>query len=218
MSKKALIVYGGWDGHKPKETAAIIAGDLKTSGVEVDLSETLDSFLDKEKLKTYDLIMPHWTMGEITNEQELGLLHAIESGIGLGGFHGGLGDAFRKHTTFQFMVGGQFVAHPDNHKDYSVQIAKKDDPIVAGLKDFTVFSEQYYLHVDPSNEVLVTTTFQTTSAPWVNGVVMPVAWKRMYGKGRVFYSSIGHDTKEFAVPEVREIMRRGLLWAAGVSL
>jgi uncharacterized protein len=214
MSKKALIVYGGWPGHKPKETSQIMAADLKKSGLEVELSNTLDSFLDEARLKTFDLIVPHWTMGQITDEQETSLLHAIESGVGLGGIHGGLGDAFRNNTTFQFMVGGQFVGHPDNHKSYSVHIVKKDDPIVAGLSDFKVFSEQYYLHVDPSNEVLATTTFETTSAPWVNGTVMPTIWKRKYGQGRVFYQAIGHELKEFDVPEVREITRRGLLWAA----
>jgi uncharacterized protein len=91
---------------------------------------------------------------------------------------------------------------------------KKDDPIVAGLKDFAVHSEQYFMHVDPSNEVLATTTFHTTSAPWVNGTVMPVVWKRKYGQGRVFYQAIGHGVTEFQVPQVREITKRGLLWAA----
>src|ERR1700733_1001837 len=105
MSKNALIVYGGWDGHKPKETAEIMATDLKSSGFDVEFSDTLDAFLNDAKLKTFDLIVPHWTMGQITNEQEQGLLRAIESGIGLGGIHGGLGDAFRVNTTFQFMVG-----------------------------------------------------------------------------------------------------------------
>jgi len=214
MSKKALIVYGGWDGHQPKETAAIMAADLKTAGFEVELSDTLDALLDEARLKTLNLIVPHWTMGQIKGEQENALLRAIESGVGLGGIHGGMGDAFRSQSNYQFAVGGQFVAHPDNHKDYVVNITKKADPIVAGLNDFTVHSEQYYMHVDPSNEVLATTTFQTTSAPWVNGTVMPVVWKRKYGQGRVFYQSVGHSTKELEIPEVREITRRGLLWAA----
>lgn len=214
MKKKALIVYGGWDGHKPRETSEIVAKDLRDTGFEVKISDTLDSFSDADSLKTFDLIVPNWTMGEIAAEQEKSLVSAIESGVGLGGFHGGLGDSFRNHTTFQFMVGGQFVAHPDNHKDYVVNIAKSADPIAAGLKDFTVHSEQYYMHVDPSNEVLATTTFQTKEAPWVNGTVMPVAWKRKFGQGRVFYQSIGHGPEEFGVPEVREITKRGLLWAA----
>jgi len=214
MAKKGLIVYGGWDGHQPKETAALIGGDLSASGFEVELSDTLDSLLDEARLKAFDLIVPHWTMGQLTGEQEKALIAAVESGVGLGGIHGGMGDAFRNQTNYQFVVGGQFVSHPDNHKDYVVNFAKTADPIVAGLKDFTIHSEQYYMHVDPSNEVLATTTFQTTSAPWVNGTVMPVAWKRQYGAGRVFYQSIGHSVKELEIPQVREMTKRGLIWAA----
>ncbi len=214
MSKKALIVYGGWPGHAPKETATLIAGDLTGAGFEVELSDTLDSFLDEARLKTFDLIVPHWTMGQLTGEQEKALIDTIASGVGLGGIHGGMGDAFRGQTNYQFMTGGQFVSHPDNHKDHEINFAKTSDPIVAGLKDFTIHSEQYYMHVDPSNEVLATTTFQTTSAPWVNGTVMPVAWKRKFGEGRVFYQSVGHSTKELEIYQVREMTRRGLIWAA----
>jgi uncharacterized protein len=214
IMKKALIIYGGWEGHSPKETSEIFAADLRSAGFEVELSDTLDALLDEAKLKTFDLIVPNWTMGQLSGDQEKGLVAAIESGIGLGGFHGGMGDSFRNSTGYQFLVGGQFVSHPDNHKDYTVQISKKDDPIVAGLDDFTVHSEQYFMHVDPSNEVLATTTFQTTSTPWVNGTVMPVVWKRRFGQGRVFYQSVGHSVKEFEVPQVREITKRGLLWAA----
>jgi type 1 glutamine amidotransferase len=214
MSKKALIVYGGWEGHQPKETSELIAADLKSAGFEVERSDSLDALLDGARLETLSLIVPHWTMGQLSGEQEKSLVAAIDSGVGLGGIHGGMGDAFRSATGYQFLVGGQFVAHPDNHKDYLVRIVKKTDPIMAGLDDFTVHSEQYYMHVDPSNEVLADTAFQTVSAPWVNGTVMPVVWKRAYGQGRVFYQSIGHSLKELSVPEVREITRRGLLWAA----
>jgi type 1 glutamine amidotransferase len=212
--KKALIVYGGWDGHQPAETSAVAAHDLREAGFEVELSDTLDSLGDEKRLKTFDLIVPNWTMGQLTGEQEGALVRAVESGVGLGGFHGGAGDAFRGATAYQFVVGGQFVAHPDDQRDYVVRIVKKDDPIVAGLKDFSVHTEQYFMHVDPSNEVLATTTFQTTSAPWINGAVMPVVWKRRHGRGRVFYQSIGHGPRELEVAEVREITRRGLLWAA----
>ena len=212
--KKALVVYGGWDGHSPKATSELIAGDLRAAGFDVTISDSLDALLDAEKLKTYDLLVPNWTMGQITGDQEKALVSAVAAGTGLGGFHGGMGDAFRSATSYQFVVGGQFVAHPDNMKDYVVHISKASDPIVAGLKDFAVHSEQYYMHVDPSNEVLATTTFQTKDAPWVNGTVMPVVWKRKYGAGRVFYQSIGHGPKELDIPEVREITKRGLIWAA----
>jgi type 1 glutamine amidotransferase len=212
--KKALIVYGGWEGHAPKQTSELVAGDLRAAGFDVELSDELDSLLDEARLKTFDLIVPNWTMGQLTGEQENALVSAIKSGVGLGGFHGGMGDAFRSNCGYQFMVGGQFVAHPDNHKDYTVQIVKRDDPIVKGLSDFSINTEQYFMHVDPSNEVLATTTFKSTSAPWVNGTVMPVVWKRRHGQGRVFYQSVGHTTNELEVPQVREITKRGLVWAA----
>ena len=212
MARKALIVSGGWDGHEPAQVSEIFRKELTDAGLDVKVATTLDALLDNAS--QYDLIVPNWTMGQITGDQENALLNAVKSGVGVGGFHGGMGDAFRVNTTYQFMVGGQFVAHPDDHRDYVVNIVKRDDPIVAGLKDFKFHSEQYYMHVDPNNEVLATTTFETVSAPWVNGTIMPVVWKRKYGAGKVFYSSLGHNAKQFDVPEVREITKRGLLWAA----
>jgi type 1 glutamine amidotransferase len=215
MSKKVLIVAGGWEGHEPVETSEIFRQELTDAGFDVQVSSTLDALLAPELSRTFDLIVPNWTMGQITAEQEKALLEAVEKdGVGLGGFHGGMGDAFRMNSTYQFMVGGQFVAHPDNHKDYVVNIVKRDDSIVAGIADFKFHSEQYYMHVDPSNDVLATTTFETTSAPWVNGTIMPAVWKRRFGAGRVFYSSLGHNAAQFDVPEVREITKRGLIWAA----
>jgi type 1 glutamine amidotransferase len=214
MSKKVLIVSGGWDGHEPAQTSEIFRTELTGAGLEVKVATTLDALLDPALATNFDLIVPNWTMGEISADQEKALVEAVKSGVGLGGFHGGMGDAFRLATGFQFMVGGQFVSHPDNHKDYLVHIVKRDDPIMAGMADFKFHSEQYYMHVDPSNEVLATTTFETVDAPWVNGTVMPAVWKRRFGAGKVFYSSLGHDAKQFDSPEVREITKRGLIWAA----
>ena len=159
------------------------------------------------------LIVPIWTMGTITHEQESGLLNTIAQGVGVAGWHGGMGDAFRNNTEYQFMVGGQWVAHPGGVIDYDVQILDHEDPVTAGLKDFHMHSEQYYMHVDPSNKVLATTTFKGDHAPWVEGTVMPVAWKRHWGTGRVFYCSLGHVAKDFEVPEALTIVQRGMLWA-----
>jgi len=85
---------------------------------------------------------------------------------------------------------------------------------MAGLSSFEYRSEQYYMHVDPANEVLATTTFTGEHAPWTEGVVMPVVWKKRYGQGRVFYCSLGHRAYELDVPELRTILTRGMLWAA----
>ncbi len=212
MSKRILMVWGGWEGHEPKQCVDVFAPLLEKQGFEVDIRDNLDVYL-KPTLKNYDVITQVVTMSSITKEQEKGLLEAIASGVGYAGWHGGMGDSFRNNTEYQFMVGGQWVAHPGNIIDYTVNITKASDPIVAGLKDFKMKSEQYYMHVDPSNEVLATTTFTGEHTPWVEGTVMPVVWKRMWGKGKIFYSSLGHVAKDFEVPEAKEITLRGIEWA-----
>ncbi len=212
--KKALIVWGGWEGHEPKLCTDIFAPMLRERDYDVTISDTLDIYLNTEFMMALDLVVPIWTMGTITREQEKGLLDAIASGVGVGGWHGGMADAFRNNTTYQWMVGGQWVAHPGNIIDYEVNIIDHSDPITAGLSDFKMHSEQYYMHVDPSNQVLATTTFTGEHAAWVKGTVMPVVWKRMWNQGRVFYSSLGHHASDFNVPEAKEIQIRGMMWAS----
>lgn len=211
--KSALVVWGGWEGHEPKQCVDVFIPWLKEQGYAVTVSDSLDAYLDPG-LRNLSVIVPCWTMGEISAEQERGLTEAVASGVGLAGWHGGLCDSFRNATTYQFMTGGNWVEHPGGVRPYTVNITKPADPIVAGLSDFGMNSEQYYLHVDPSVEVLATTTFAGDPYPWVEGCVMPVVWKKMYGKGRVFYSSLGHVAADFDVPECRTIMERGILWAS----
>ncbi|MFN8376693.1 MAG: ThuA domain-containing protein [Anaerolineae bacterium] len=213
MTKSALFVVGGWEGHQPQQSAELFASILSSEGYNTTLVKTLEVYQDAEALKQYNLIVPVWTMDKITKEQAAGLLEAVKSGVGVGGWHGTMADSFRDNTDYQFMVGGQWVAHPGNIIDYTVQVTNHQHPITAGLKDFAMHSEQYYMHVDPSNEVLATTTFNGEHAPWVDGTVMPVVWTRKWGAGKVFYCSLGHVTADFDVPEAREIVRRGLLWA-----
>lgn len=213
MTKRALIVWGGWEGHEPEAVTNIFAGVLRNNGYQVDVENSRDVFLDAERLAATDLIIPNSSVEQITRDQVNGLLQAIKAGVGLGGWHGGMADAFRDQTEYQFAVGGQWVAHPGNIIDYTVQVTRPDDPIMAGIGEFAMHSEQYYMHVDPSNEVLATTTFTGEHAEWIDGTVMPVVWKRRYGQGRVFYCSLGHVASDFDVPEARTIVERGLLWA-----
>lgn len=212
--KKVLYVYGGWEGHDPKPSVDLFVPWMRSEGAEVIVSDTLDSYLDAKLMESRDLIVQIWTMGTISNEQEAGLLKAVKNGAGLAGWHGGTGDSFRNNVEFQFMVGGQWVAHPGGVIDYSVQITNHEDPVTKGLKDFNMHSEQYYMHIDPNVKVLATTTFNGDHAPWINGCVMPVVWKKYYGRGRVFYSSLGHVIGDFKGPEVLEIQKRGIRWAA----
>ena len=212
--KSALMVWGGWEGHEPKQCVDVFAPYLEEQGYAVEVCNSLECLGDRDKMLALDLVVPAWTMGTITREQEQGLVEAVRSGVGIAGWHGGMADAFRNNLEYQFMVGGQAVAHPGNIRDYEVRITKPDDPIMAGLQDFWMKSEQYYMHADPSNEVLATTTFTGETVPWIDSCVMPAIWKRKWGQGRVFYSALGHVAKDFKVLEPRTIVERGMLWAS----
>ena len=202
--------------HEPRQCVDIFAPWLIEQGFDVEISQTLDSYLDAEKMKSLSLVVQSITAGKITAQQEKGLLDALKNGVGMAGWHGGMADSFRGETEYEFMVGGIWVAHPGGIIDYEVSITNHDDPITRDLTDFKMHSEQYYLLVDPSVEVLATTVFSGQDAPWIQGSVMPVVWKKMYGKGRIFYSSLGHSAADFNVPQAREIVKRGMLWAARV--
>ena len=203
----ALIVQGGWDGHQPKEVSEILGNALRENGFEVEISDTLDAFKDQAKLEKLDLIIPIWTMGNITNEQLRPLLNAVKGGVGIAGCHGGMGDAFRPETEYNLMVGGQWVDHPGGDGvTYTVSMGPTPHPITAGMSDFDITSEQYYMHVDPANTVIATSNF--------GKVVMPTTWIKNFGKGRVFYTCLGHIAKDVAQPPVLTMMTRGMLWAA----
>jgi type 1 glutamine amidotransferase len=212
--RKVLFVYGGWEGHEPEKCRDLFVPWMRSIGWDVTASASQDAYADKALMDAVDLVVQVWTMGTISRENLQGLLEAVRGGAGLAGWHGGLGDAYRQETEYQFMVGGQWVAHPGGVIDYTVEVVDHEDPVTAGLRDFAVHSEQYYMHVDPNNAVLATTRFDGRHAPWIEGATMPVAWKRVYGKGRVFYTSLGHAADVFDVPEAFAIATRGMVWAA----
>lgn len=218
MEKRALIIEGGWDGHEPKLTSKRFAGLLREAGFQVEISDTLDCLADLEKLMELDLLVACWTMGEIPGEYTKNVAKAVGAGVGLAGCHGGMCDAFRQDTEWQFMTGGQWVSHPGSDGvEYMVNICHGSSPITEGLEDFPVCSEHYYLHVDPAIEVLATTRFPIVNYYHISNkpVDMPVAWTKFWGNGRVFYTSLGHHDDVFEKsPNAQELMRRGMLWAA----
>ena len=217
MKKKALIVQGGWDGHEPEQVAEIYKELLEAENFEAEISNTLEAYADAEKLKALDLIVPNWTMGEIDPQYVRNVSEAVISGVGLAGSHGGMCDSFRKNVDWQFMTGGNWVAHPGNDGiEYMVNIKHSSSTLLEGLNDFKVVSEQYYLHVDPAVEVLATTHFPVAAGPHTSNkaVDMPVVWTKRWGAGRVFYNSLGHSADIIAMPEVSFMMKRGFLWAA----
>jgi hypothetical protein len=212
--KQALFVYGGWEGHEPEKCRDLFVPWLRDHGLDVHVSATQAPYADAALMASIDLVVQVWTMGTIAKEPLAGLLAAVKRGVGLAGWHGGLGDAYRNEPEYRYMVGGDWVAHPGNILDYTVRIVDREDPITAGLKDFAVRSEQYLMHVNPNNRVLATTNFSGAHDPWIDGSTMPVVWKKAHGRGRVFYTSLGHTAEVFDIPEALAIVQRGMLWAA----
>ena len=217
--RKALIVWGGWPGHEPETGARVIAQMLEEDGFAVDSTRDLDAFA-RPDLETFNLIVPNvtWHTSAETSLSEAAirnLVRAVRGGVGFGTFHGSA-VAFPSGVDYHFMMGAQWVQHLGNQGiAYRVHIEKPFDPVMEGIADFDYRSEQYYLHVDPSIDVLATTLFTGEHDEAVTGVKMPVAYKRQFGKGRVFYSSLGHLPGEFdEFPQARTILRRGLNWAA----
>jgi type 1 glutamine amidotransferase len=205
------VVRGGWEGHSPVEATELFIPFLRENDFEVTVSESTESYLD---LDGTDLVLQCISMGEITNEQAKGLEAAVRSGTGLAGWHGGIVDSFRANSDYSFMTGGQFVSHPGGFVDHRIDIVS-DDPIVDGLTHFDLHTEQYYVHADPTNNVLATTTFRAhPDFPWIEGATMPAVWTRTWGEGKVFVCTPGHSLADLDVPEVRTIIERGLLWAS----
>jgi len=251
MKKKALVVYGGWDGHEPEKVAFVFKKILEESDFKVKMSDSLDIYGDKEMLMGFNLIVPHWTMGELTVAQQDAVLSVVAGGVGIAGCHAGLCDGFRGSPDWQFMAGGQLVAHigaagiNGNGIWFEVNIKDKDNPIMEGISDFKVYDEQYYVQTDPAIKVLATTkappvkgefksagvanmnfdfgfgNWNFTSEAALNGphadngpVEIPVVWIKYWGKGRVFYNSLGHDEKRTLSEPSLTITKRGFLWAA----
>ena len=126
LMKKALMVWGGWEGHAPKQTVERFAPFLREQGFDVRIEDSMDVYTDASYMNSLNLVVPIWTMGSISNEQEAGLLGAVKSGVGLAGWHGGTGDAFRNNPGYQWRIGGQWVAHPGNIISYTLNISNHD--------------------------------------------------------------------------------------------
>jgi type 1 glutamine amidotransferase len=219
MESKAQILCGGWEGHEPEKIADRFKNFLESNEYNVSITRDLDIFQDKALLSQLHLFIPIWTMyaKELPHDFFEPILEAAGGGLGIAGCHGGMCDAFRMSVSWQFLTGANWVSHPGSDGvKYRINIINKSNPITEGIDDFDLASEQYYLHVDPANEVLATTKFPTVK--WyhsANGEVdMPQVWTRKWGHGRVFYNALGHHDDIFDIPQAWEIMKRGMLWAA----
>ncbi|MEO1257341.1 MAG: ThuA domain-containing protein [Bacteroidota bacterium] len=214
-NKKVLIVHGGWDGHKPDLYAQKVNKWLMEAGAQVTVSDSLGIYKNETLMAEMDLIIQSVTLGKLSPDEFKGLEKAVKNGAGFAGSHGGFCDAFRNHTEYQYMTGGQFVKHPGGQVDHIVNIIDPDDPITRGVPDFETHTEQYYMHIDPNVKVLATTTFNGEHDNWIEGAVVPVIWKKYHGKGRIFCITIGHDPNEFDEPIPQKLLLNGFRWASG---
>ena len=229
ISKTALVVRGGWDGHQPVEATELFIPFLEQHGFTVRVEESPAVYADADVMAGVDLIVQANTMNTIEKEEFEGLRAAVESGTGLAGWHGGIADSYRNNSDYLQMIGGQFASHPGKHPDertgeqsdnymphrIEMTSAAAEHPITQGIADFELVTEQYWVLHDDYNDVLATTTQAVRPwDPWNRPVTSPAIWTRQWGAGRIFVSTPGHRVEILQDTNVRTIIERGLLWAA----
>jgi type 1 glutamine amidotransferase len=229
MSKQALVVRGGWDGHMPVETTELFLPFLRENGFDVRVEEGTPVYADEAFMDTVDLIVQVNTMSTIEDAEFRGLRRAVLNGTGMAGWHGGIADSYRNNADYLHMIGGQFAHHAgkdpaervgdqsDNYIPYTVHITDygKTHPITQGIEDFDLVTEQYWVLSDEYNDVLATTTQEVRPwDAWNRPVTSPAIWTRQWGKGRIFVSAPGHRLEIVESRPVRTIIERGMLWAA----
>lgn len=227
--RQALVVRGGWDGHQPVEATDLFVPHLREHGYDVRIEESPEPYADRGLMAEVDLVVQCMTMFTIEADQLDGLRAAVAAGTGLAGWHGGIADSYRNSSDYLQLIGGQFACHPgkhpteltgeqaDNYVPYTVNLlpAAADHPITAGLADFDLVTEQYWVLADSYNDVLATTTQQVREwDPWHRPVTSPAVWTRQWGRGRVFVCTPGHNVDVLLDDTVNTLIKRGLLWAS----
>lgn len=229
MSAQALIVRGGWDGHAPVAATEIFIPFLEQQGYSVVVEESTAVYADEERMLAVDLIVQSVTMSTIEKAEFAGLAKAVERGTGLAGWHGGIADSFRNTSDYLQLVGGQFATHPskapaaivgdetDNFLPYTVSVTDlgRQHPIMEGIDDFALETEQYWVLHDDLIDVLATTTHPAPEwHPWHRPVTSPAVWTRLWGAGRIFVATPGHSVEVLKDENVNTIIKRGMLWAS----
>ncbi len=226
--RRALVVRGGWEGHRPVEATDLFIPFLEGNGYTVRVEGSAEIYADAAELADTDLIVQCMTMSQITAEQVAGLATAVAAGTGFTGWHGGIVDSFRACSDYLHLVGGQFATHPsvppcdrrggeqDAFLPHSITITDhgRQHPITAGIEDFDLVTEQYWVLHDDLIDVLATTTHPTREwQPWHRPVTSPAIWTRHWGAGRIVVTTPGHSLDVLEHPSVQTIIERGMVWA-----
>ncbi|MET9494516.1 ThuA domain-containing protein [Streptomyces sp. NPDC006552] len=229
MTKRAIIVRGGWDGHQPEAATELFLPHLTDHGFRYEIFDSPAVYADADRMAATDLIVQCMTMSTIEREQVLGLQAAIEAGTGFAGWHGGVVDAYRASAEYLHLMGAQFAHHPgkepgrrtgeqsDNYLPHRIDIlaSAAEHPITAGIESFDLVTEQYWVLGDGLLDVLATTTLPARPwDPWHRPHTCPAVWTRHWGAGRIFACTPGHRVETLQDPNVRTIIERGMLWAS----
>lgn len=201
---RVLFEVGGANFHDPVELPALLKGVLeKTGEFEITITQDRNQFT-AAKISEYDLVMIYTTGGELTTQQEQGLVGFVESGKGLVGIHSAT-DSFKNSDAYWKLLGGRFSGHGSG--TFRVKITGKSHSIVRGLDGFEITDETYEHKFHPDSRLVVLMRRETDNHP--------VSWVQYYGKGRVFVTGLGHGRPAWENPFFQEMTRRALLWAAG---
>ncbi|MGB7161089.1 MAG: ThuA domain-containing protein [Tepidisphaeraceae bacterium] len=238
---KRVLVFNRADGFKhssiPTSAEVFKQLDAKSEDFEFVVTDDVKHF-DKDKLDTFDAVAFCLTTGEysasdpknpgkpeFTDAHKAALLDFVKSGRGgLAGMHSAT-DTFYKWPEFGDMLGGYFDGHPWNAVDKVTIKNEQPDHAISkpwGTQPFELVEEMYQFK-DPysraKQDVLMSIDVDKTDMT-KKGIKrtdkdFAVAWTKSYGKGRVFYTSLGHNEAVWNDPRYQAHLMAGLKWVTG---
>jgi uncharacterized protein len=190
----------------------------KSGAFETTVTENVDDFT-AANLKNYDAVM-FYTTGELpmTDAEKEAFIAFIQSGHGFVGVHSAT-DTFYMWEDYLKLIGAYFNDHPW-HQGVTVEVADPSSPLVSFLgKSFQIDDEIYQMSDFQADTSHVLLRLDTTSVDLKNPRVRrrfygwPLAWTRQDGKGRVFYTALGHEKAVWDDPRFQELLLNGIKWA-----
>lgn len=206
MDKLNTLIFVGTEGiyHDHEGNGKYLTTMLNTTD-EINADFSQDYSILADGLDKYQTVLFYTDVGELTSEQETGLLNYIESGGGFFGLHTAAA-SFRDSEGYHGMLNGFFDGHSP-YMDFTVNVSVADHPISQGLADYEVKDELYYLKHNPDSSHHLMSAYDHTKDE-----THVMAFHHTYGKGRVFYYALGHDMVVLENPSFQEVIRRGVMW------
>jgi uncharacterized protein len=200
-------------------------GQRPSGGWEVDYARTADDvrqMITAENLRKYDLVFFGNTTGELpfSDEAKTAFTEWLKSGKGFAGVHAAT-DTFYKWPEYGKIIGGYFDGHPW-HQQVTVRVEDPKHPAASHLgSSFEITDEIYQFRDWNRGDKRVLLSIDPGSIDTTKGKRpdkdYAVAWVSQYGKGRVFYTSLGHRKEVWQDPRYQEHLIGGIRWALGLA-